>query len=103
MAAANESNHTPLLCLNDGGKILVDFLLPHESTASGWLEMQARVCIAASLGASTLVRIQKYPFDYIDPLQIKSRTTNALYDAINLYDLHMVEVILPCYMDIRKN
>ncbi len=104
MAAANESNQALLLCLRDDGALLADLLLTHKkSISSGWLENQARVCLAASLGASTLVRVQKYPLDYFDPLQIRNRATHSLYDAANLYALHMVEVVLPCYMDMRKN
>jgi len=104
MTAANESNQALLLCLRDDGMMLADFLLTHKkSISSGWIENQARVCLAASLGASTLVRVQKHPPDYFDPFQINSRATYALYDAANLYGLHLVEVVLPCYMDMRKN
>gem|GEM_PF-1973881 len=91
-----------LLCLNDEGKMLTNFLLPKEDATSGWLEMQARVCLARSSGASTVVRVQKNDVDYADPLQINCRATEALYDAINLHDLYLIEVIVPYYMDFDK-
>lgn len=92
---SNGSGDSLLLCIDDAGIMVVDFLLDQPSEAGGWLPMHARVCLAKSSGASTVVRVQKRSADYSDPFQINSRSTQALYGATHLYNLQLVEVILP--------
>ncbi len=64
--------------------------------------MQACVILAKGIGASTLVRIQTHPAYETDPLQINSSVT-SLYDATDLYNLHLTEVVLPRISHINRH
>lgn len=89
------SNNTLLLCLDDNGAVLLLFFLTYKGIPCSSSEIRARVVLAKSSGASTLVRIQKRSIDCIDPFQIKSLQTKALHETADLYDLRVAEVVFP--------
>jgi hypothetical protein len=91
------ANNTLLLCLDDNGVVLLHFFLNYKGIPCSSSEVRARVVLAKSVGASTLVRIQKHSIDYTNPFQIKSLSTKALYETADLYHLRLAEVIFPDY------
>ena len=89
-----ESNNAFLLCLDDDGLLLLHFSLTKKISGSS-IVMEACISLARASGASTLIRIQTRPADQIDPFQINSSVSKALYDAADLYGFHLTEVVLP--------
>jgi hypothetical protein len=87
------SNNAFLLCLDDDGLLLLHFSLTNRISYSS-IVMQSCISLARASGASRLVRIQTRPADPTDPFQINSSATKALYDAAELYDLPLTEVVV---------
>ena len=88
-------SHALLLCLDDDGELILQFFLVSPLTFFGPLEVRAQVSLAKSVGATSLVRIQKRPVnDTTHPFHIHSTLTRALYVAARTHQLPLTEVVL---------
>ncbi len=90
------SDNAFLLCLDDDGHVLTHFFLGSRFSGSATV-MEACISLARATATetSTLVRIQTQPAKQLDPFEVNRAHTRFLYDAVELHDFHLAEVVLP--------
>ncbi len=83
-------SHALLLYLDDDGWLLCQVALSFCANP----DVKKVVEFAKTIGATSLIRIQKQPFDHTDPFHTHSSATQTLYEAVKFYRLPLRELVL---------